>query len=650
MAESHRSPELDRALRDLAAHIDYPPTPNLTSMVRHRIQQLPNRRRRQPGDPDVAQPMRDDQVPESEDASAPRPWLRLLYQEGRRQRYFPRELAKTAAAILVLVLVGGVLAVVFHGMGGGNHSGVGGGATATAGSQLPMTVTANGVAIELQSVDSTSTVTRLSFMIRLAPGQLSRDRSVPFVLGSDLGSDVMIDGITPGPNDPSVAGSQGTSSHSSVIGFTLDYHAPFPSNKTVTLTIKQLTLPVSTATPAATPATSQQIDGPWTFKITPASVANQPMPTPFSSIGRFGGVSVAQAQKWTNFPIVVPKSLAPPLNQLEVVERNTFNVNGFAVGASSSAKANYVVITYEPPIGNEVVLVETTDNGAVPSASGGTASVPMPLSPASTPQTTNLGPGMVSTPTFDGIHVTWLKITDATTNATTVYYVWNLGGVNYSLSHVVDTLPPGKPHVTDTELQELVASIIAQHGSTTTATATASAPPPTPGPLPQTVSASGLRITLASATRSGKQVVLTFKIESADPNQPNMWEVGGGGELMGIMPPENDIVSNGLWWDQQNQAAQGIRPLAPTGFKPAPPAPSPTPQPTPDITGYLESLGFVLTNPADQPVTVTIRRVRFNNAPSTRPPGKIISGIWSFAFVPASLPAPTPTSTSISAP
>ena len=163
----------------------------------------------------------------------------------------------------------------------------------------------------------------------------------------------------------------------------------------------------------------------------------------------------------------------------------------------------------------------------------------------------------------------------------------------------------------------------------------ASSGTPTPGPLPQTATASGLRITLVSAKRNGSQLVLTFKIESANPKQPNMWAVGGGAELMGILPPENDIEATGLRWD--NQAVQGITPVGPPGAVPPLPAPSPTPQPTPNITGYQETLPFVLTGPANQPVTVTVRRVRFEHGPSAPPPGKVISGTWSFAFVPANL-------------
>ncbi|HEX7102557.1 MAG TPA: hypothetical protein VF201_07940 [Nitrolancea sp.] len=163
--------------------------------------------------------------------------------------------------------------------------------------------------------------------------------------------------------------------------------------------------------------------------------------------------------------------------------------------------------------------------------------------------------------------------------------------------------------------------------------------------LPQSVTASGLRITLVGAKLNGNQIVLTFKIESADPNQPSMWAIGGGAELTGILPGENDIDATGLRWDAQNQSASMISPLLPPGFQPQPPAPSPAPKPTPAIVGYQESLPFVLTGSTDQAVTVTIRRVRFEAAPSTRPPGRIISGAWSFKLVPALLgapPLPTP--------
>lgn len=48
MAKSSRFSEhdLDRGLRDLATQMDYPPTPDLTNVVRRRIQQLPGRRGR----------------------------------------------------------------------------------------------------------------------------------------------------------------------------------------------------------------------------------------------------------------------------------------------------------------------------------------------------------------------------------------------------------------------------------------------------------------------------------------------------------------------------------------------------------------------------------------------------------------------------
>lgn len=122
---------------------------------------------------------------------------------------------------------------------------------------------------------------------------------------------------------------------------------------------------------------------------------------------------------------------------------------------------------------------------------------------------------------------------------------------------------------------------------------------PSPASLPQTAFSSGLRITLSSGSRSGDQIVLTFKIESADPHHPNLWELSGGAELMGILAPERDIVATGLRWNEANQAGSRIVPQAPPGYKFQSPAPAPTPQPTPDIASYLESIPFVLTGSAD---------------------------------------------------
>jgi hypothetical protein len=180
-----------------------------------------------------------------------------------------------------------------------------------------------------------------------------------------------------------------------------------------------------------------------------------------------------------------------------------------------------------------------------------------------------------------------------------------------------------------------------QSGSTTSVVTASAVVSPVSAPLPQTVSTSGLRITLLPGSRDGNQVVLTFRIESADPAKPNLWALGGG-ELMGIIAPMDDIEVTGMRWNEQDQSGAGMVPVGPDQGTPESRSTPSGFYPTPDIAGYLWSIPYVLTGAPDQPVTVTVRRVRFENAPATPGAGRIISGAWRFAFVPATLPSPTP--------
>ncbi len=399
--------------------------------------------------------------------------------ESAKRRTIPRELAQIAAAILVLVLVGSVLAALFRGSGGSNQGGVGAGATATAttGSQLPMTVTANGVSLELQSVDSTSTVTRFSFMIQLSLDQVSPNRPFPSILGSNPAGDVTINGITPNPGDPYMTESDGIGKNPS-IAFTLDYQSPFPKDKTVTITIRHLTLPIRLSSPTSNQTTgSRQIDGPWTFTITPALVANQPMPTPFSNIGRFGSVSVSQAQRWTSFPITAPSPLPAVLSHGGTLERNEFNLNGYGLGVSATATANYVMFTYQQPFGQDVWLVQTTNTDAVPTVEGDSATMLMPVPPSGKRQTLTISPGSLLYPKIGGVTVTRFEVSNSASTGPTVYYVWRLGDIGYYIRYVMDTPPAGQTTVTESDLQEMVSSIIEQRGGAVPATVTSGSPP-----------------------------------------------------------------------------------------------------------------------------------------------------------------------------
>ncbi len=389
--------------------------------------------------------------------------------EPPKRRTIPREFAQIAAAILVLVLVGGVLAAVFHDQGGSNQGDVGAGDTPTTatGSFLPMTVTANGVTVELQSVDSTSTATRFTFIFQMSPDQVSHDQPFPSILGSKPADDVTIDGITPAPNDPYVTELGGIANNPN-IGFTLDYQSPFPPDKTVIITIQHLTLPARKDTPVPNQAGgSQPVDGPWTFTIPPDAVANQLMPTPAHAVDRFAGVSATQAQKWSSFPITAPSPLPAVLSNAQVLKRNEFNVNGYGLGVPETAAANYVLFNYEQPLGQAVFLVETTNAAAVPNISGDSATLLMPDESSGKTGTWAISPGTLSHPMIDGVIITRFEVSTSADNGPMLVYVWKLGAVDYLIWHMTDATRPGMATVTDDDLQQMVTSIIKQRGGDT---------------------------------------------------------------------------------------------------------------------------------------------------------------------------------------
>ncbi len=71
------------------------------------------------------------------------------------------------AAVTVLVLVAGILAVTFGNQQQSQQGGLGGGATATATPGLPQTVTANGIAVTLESLTAENGGTRITFSVNV---------------------------------------------------------------------------------------------------------------------------------------------------------------------------------------------------------------------------------------------------------------------------------------------------------------------------------------------------------------------------------------------------------------------------------------------------------------------------------------------------
>ena len=278
--------------------------------------------------------------------------------------------------------------------------------TPVAASSLPLTVTSGGVAVTLGLVDSTNTATRFNFSVPLSAYP---SHQISNVLGENAADNLNIEGITPGSNDPYVTESDFNTADPH-IEFTLDYQSPFPTDHTVTITIQHLSLPSGSTTPTSTAAAPREVAGPWVFQITPQMVATQPEPTPVSAVDRFIGVSVTEAQTLVDFPLIEPNPLPAPLTPMD------FNVTGFALGVPASAPANYVLFDYQPhqpSAEQDVWLVETTNDNAVPIINGDSATLLLPSSPSGTTRTLSIKTGSTKTLPLGGVDVTTFEVDSA---------------------------------------------------------------------------------------------------------------------------------------------------------------------------------------------------------------------------------------------
>jgi hypothetical protein len=322
--------------------------------------------------------------------------------------------------------------------------------TPTTASGLPETVTASGISVTLDLVDTTHSATRFNFSLRVPDDAVAQQFGN--VLGPPPAKGITIDGMPVGPNDPF----EDTADHGPgqpTMTFSLTYHSAFPANQAVTLTIPRLWMP------------TQQVSGPWTFQISPEMVAAQPLPTPASDVDRFIGVSVAEAQRLVAFPIVEPNPLP------DVLTREEFNVTGYAIGSDGSSQANYIMLNYpaRPPASEQgVMVVETSNAAAVPIIKGGSISL---LLPGIRTRTLSVSPGSQSTLTIASVSVARFEVASSTSRQ--IYLVWTNAGVSYYILHIVDS-QSAKPLVTDADLQQMVTSIIEQSRASASASPTAS--------------------------------------------------------------------------------------------------------------------------------------------------------------------------------
>ncbi len=405
---------------------------------------------------------------------------------------------------------------------------------------LPMTVTANGVDVTLGFIDTTDTATAFSFSVKLPPDQVGAQTTGS--VGPPDVHDIQIDGMPPTNKQPS--GTQRNAQPGETeVPFSVEYQAPFPADQTVTLTIARLSLPKKTVT------------GPWVFQVTRQMVAQEPQPTPAGPVNRFMHLSVTEAQKLVDFPIIEPNPLPGTLWRPE------FSVFGYSVGDSGSALANYVMLNYvpNPPVTDGVWLVETSNQDAVPTVSNGTYSMILP-SPTSNgkPTTGTIDDGSLTTLDVDGVSVTTFTLSRA--EARQVYYSWTHAGVGYWIRYTADTAnhgnasPSPQAAITDDDLRQMVTSIIDQ----TAGTASSQASPTnasTAGALP-TPDQSGriLGITFAQA-----QQLTPFSIFMPTYIPPSL-KYGGVDVKIPIVAPK------GVPKDTPTQANLGFDPSGSQGF------------------------------------------------------------------------------------
>jgi hypothetical protein len=386
-----------------------------------------------------------------------------------------------ATAVLAVVFVTGALTSC------GQQSrqiGTLGGATptTTASSSLPMTVSANGISVTLNMVDSTSSATR--FYVDIALPAYAVDRPADFVLGQTPADDVQIDGLSASASDLKVSEVDTTSSSHALW---LDYPSPFPTNGTVKLTFKQLWLPAKPTRAIPTPAdyakytpvpvVMQTIEGPWVFHITPTILDSQPLPTPRSGIACFdvglstvpdidcyGGLSATEAQKLVDFPVSEPAPLPASLT------RDDFGVSAVRVGPTRANRPNSVSLNYPLKSGQQGVnLTESTNPAALPNIKDGTALIVTSLLPDAPAQPQPIRPGTLKTIAIAGVTVTRFEL--GGTDSPGPNFFWSQAGVNYHISlYYRSVVGTATPLITDADLIPMVTSIIEQGAARNPAT------------------------------------------------------------------------------------------------------------------------------------------------------------------------------------
>lgn len=305
--------------------------------------------------------------------------------------------------------------------------------------QLPLTVSADGLAVTLVSITKTKAATRVSFSVQLPKAITGTTTVVPLLIRP---SDVQLTAGNETVGAPTIAmepRAPGTDA-----AFTLTFGSVADSPRTMTLKLARIQ--VNVAIPG-TPFTTKSFSGPWAFTLTPQQLANQPLPTP-DHLGIYDHLTTKQAEQMIGFPLIEPT--LPPVFDLSQSE-----ITAGAFGTTGSAYVNWVIMRY-PPHGqgqHNLTITETSNQSMLISLQNEQL---RRVTDTGTPTSVPLTSGTTTTVTISGTPVTKIEATPSASGTRTVIYQWGNKGIWYQ----VETIP-GSP-LTEPVLEQIVGSMIAQ--------------------------------------------------------------------------------------------------------------------------------------------------------------------------------------------
>ena len=326
-----------------------------------------------------------------------------------------------------------------------------------------MTVTTNGVAVTLETIQAGDGSTRIEFSVPV-PADLT-PVSGRNVVGFSPTTDIEINGSPLSPYGWANAGVAQHTEGETTTSFWVVLESKVQLDKELTISLKQFVW-------LTAPGTTQAVKGPWAFKITQEMRESQPLPTPNPENAYFP-ISMAVAQRLVDFPIIQPNPLPGVL--LPVGD----NVMASVRKPGTGTKPNFVTWRYQAKDSMEQVNGVTTDQLGAVTIYETTNKSDAPTSPPTTIQGPNSRtPEPVSTSSTSGVSihgVTVKRLEGIQGNIDIVQYVWQVGRVYYVIYAQVG------PQITDAVLQQMISSMIEQ-SSTSSTSSTAVSVQATPNP------------------------------------------------------------------------------------------------------------------------------------------------------------------------